>query len=437
MKSQEIQAIREHLVSPKAEVRKKALAELKKLSAGDAVDLLVSALANKNDDVQADLTRAFKSYKEAALPSLVKAFGHPSYQVRKSASTIIGALGDSLLFKFLSLVPKDQEDVDYWMVQTLSIMGGEATSYLIKAFHHQSLKIRLASIRSAVNVKDPKIVTALLPLLEENNWPVRKATYDALLEVHGQNPAAIGKALQHAPREAKYWVIQLAAEKRDTDLIPLFKRIVEQDAEELKLEAIKAMALIETHEVQKILVGYLSHKTWIVRKTAADAIFQQGLEVSDDLLAALHNPNTDARYWSVKLVGQSNEPKAFQKMMDCLHDENASVRAAACQALGSMGDKRATPHIMNLFSDPSEEVRTAAILAIGQIGERDVLVKPSIPRHLRPENQIGCPNCGKKVSRDFSFCPFCLNHLKSATCKKCSRTVEPDWKGCPNCGEPA
>lgn len=438
MTSEELNKIKDHLISPKAEIRKKALVELKKLSVHDAMELLIPALAVKNDDIRADLIKVFKSFKDSALPHLVKAFSHSSWVVRETASRIIGSLGDSYLAKFLELIPGNEEDPDYWMVQTLSLMGGDAVPYLVKAFHHQNNKIRLSAIRASVNTRDPRIVAALLPLLEEDNWPIRKAAFDSLLEVHSCNPEALNESLKQAAREAKYWVVKIAAEKHDPSLIPYFTDIIEHDEEELKLEAIKALALIETRDVQKLLVGYLAHKSWIVRKAAADAIWQQGLGVSEELLSAVHAPSSDARYWSVKLLGQSNEPKAFDKVLDRLGDTHPSVRAAACQALGTLGDKRALAPLMTLLSDASEEVRTSAILAIGQIGEKDKQVneKPSIPRHLLPENQIACPHCGKKVGRNFSFCPFCLGHLKPLSCRKCSLPLQSEWKGCPNCGEP-
>lgn len=436
MKEQDSTRIREQLVDPKSEVRKKAVAEVKKLPSETALRILVSTLAERNGDVQADLTKAFLGFRDEALPHLVKALTDSQWRTRKAASHIIAALGDSALAKFLELIPKNAEDVDYWMVQTLSLMGGEATTYLIKAFSHPNRKVRLAALRSARNVKDPRIVVPLLAVLEEKDWPFRKAAFDSLQRVHQLAPQAVDHALQTASPEAKFWVIQLAAERRDPKLLPVFCSIIDDDPEESKIEALNAIAMIETGEAQKVLVGYLAHKSWLIRKTAADAIWEQGLGVSEELLESIRDPNVDARYWSVKLLGRSNEPRVFPKLLECLHDGNPAVRAAACQALGALTDKRALAPLMGLLNDPAEEVRTGALLAISQIGEKDLGAdKPSIPTHLRPENQVACRHCGKKVGINFTFCPFCLGHLKAA-CRKCSRPLESSWKGCPDCGEP-
>ncbi|MBF0407933.1 MAG: HEAT repeat domain-containing protein [Candidatus Riflebacteria bacterium] len=429
--------IREGLTDSSAQTRKKALSDLKKLEQHEALEILLSVLGEKNDDVQSDIGKALLSYKEEALPFLVRAFMDTSWRTRNAASRIIGAMGDVALAKFLELIPKNTEDVDYWMVQTFSLMGGEAISCLVKTFKHTNQKVRIAAIRSAGNSSDPEIVTPLLELLDDKNWVIRKAAFDSLEKVHHLNPKSVLLALQNSSNEAKFWVIKLASERRATELIPTFCSIIEHDSEELKLEAIKALSLIDSPETRKILVGYLSNRSWIIRKTAAEGICQLGMVVADDLIGASEASNTDMRYWSVKLLGQIGEPRVFSLLLERLHDPEISVRVAACQALGTLADKRSLAPLMALVSDPSEEVRTAAILAVGQIGEKEDKTSstPSVPHHFRPENQMQCVHCGKLVGKDFTFCPFCLGHL-AHECKNCSKPLKIEWKGCPFCGKP-
>ena len=49
------------------------------------------------------------------------------------------------------------------------------------------------------------------------------------------------------------------------------------------------------------------------------------------------------------------------------------------------------------------------------------------------ENEV-CRNCGRKVSSDFSICPFCSSPLK-AECPECGKRVESKYKVCPYCGQ--
>ncbi|MEW6708455.1 MAG: HEAT repeat domain-containing protein [Candidatus Riflebacteria bacterium] len=436
MTKQDIARLRKDLISEKSEPRKKALNQLKNWPAAEALPLLAELLDCKNDDVLEDLTKGLLAFKDDALPYLVKALCSESWNLRRSASKILAKLGASSLKKLMELIPENEEDVDYWMVQTLSNMGGEATQYLVRIFSHPNQRIRLAAVRAAQNVDDPRMVKALLHLLEDQNWPVRKAAYDSLERIYKLDQQAVIDALDRSSEEARFWIIKLIAMQPVPEHVGKLAQIIDGSPMESKLEAIKALAMVETAEAHRLLVSYLAHKAWIIRKTAADAIWTQGLGVSEELISAINGSNVDARYWSVKLLGQSKEPGIFEEIVKCLQDHHASVRSAACQALGSLGDKRALAPLMSVLNDESEEVRTAAILALSQIGEKDdILSKPSIPAHLRKENTAACPNCGKLVGRNFTFCPFCLGHLRNA-CRKCGRAVEPGWKGCPDCGAP-
>ena len=44
-----------------------------------------------------------------------------------------------------------------------------------------------------------------------------------------------------------------------------------------------------------------------------------------------------------------------------------------------------------------------------------------------------CPNCGKEVSEDFGYCPFCATPLKPF-CPSCKRELRAGYVACPYCG---
>lgn len=430
--------LKRELGSDKTEVRKNAMAVLRGMPAAEALPILAELLDKKNDDLLNDVSKVMLSYKDEALPYLVRALTSDSWSTRRGASVVLARLGAANFNKLMNMVPENEEDVDYWMVQTLSNMGVEATQYLTKLFKHTNVKVRLAAIRASQNIEDPAMVVHLLRLLDEQSWPIRKAAFDSLEDIYTCNLEAVVDALDKSSEEARFWVIKLLAQESNPEFIERFEHIVESSPMESKLEAIKALAMIESPEAHKLLVSYLANKSWIIRKTAADAIWEQGLGVSDDLLSAIRGNNVDARYWSVKLLGRSKEPQIFEEIVKCLQDPQISVRVAASQALGSLNDKRGLAPLMAMLNDESEDVRTAAILSLSQLGEREVEIsKPSLPSHLRQENMMPCPSCSKMVGRSFTFCPFCLSALKSLNCRGCGRPMQGGWKGCPHCGTPA
>jgi HEAT repeat protein len=227
MSRQDLAKIRRDIASEKSDVRKAALAEIKNWSPTEALPLLVDLLDRKNDDVLADMSKTMLSFKDEALPYLVKALTDESWAVRRAASQILGKLGASALNKLMEMIPENEEDVDYWMGQTLGNMGGEAVQYLVRVFRHQNQKIRLAAIRAAQNIEDPRMVVALLHLLDEQSWPIRKAAYDSLERVYRANQSAVIEALASSSEEAKFWIIKLLAQEPNPELTGKFVKIVE------------------------------------------------------------------------------------------------------------------------------------------------------------------------------------------------------------------
>jgi hypothetical protein len=52
---------------------------------------------------------------------------------------------------------------------------------------------------------------------------------------------------------------------------------------------------------------------------------------------------------------------------------------------------------------------------------------------LRSPQMVQCPKCGAQGRSGFIFCPQCGAEL-AASCSRCKRAVEPDWKRCVYCG---
>ncbi|MFW6323952.1 MAG: double zinc ribbon domain-containing protein, partial [Desulfovibrionales bacterium] len=53
-------------------------------------------------------------------------------------------------------------------------------------------------------------------------------------------------------------------------------------------------------------------------------------------------------------------------------------------------------------------------------------------------NEIPCPDCGKTVSENARFCPFCGHQqLVTEQCAHCGKNLPPQARFCPRCGEAA
>ena len=62
-----------------------------------------------------------------------------------------------------------------------------------------------------------------------------------------------------------------------------------------------------------------------------------------------------------------------------------------------------------------------------------VIIQSGEKQKQASEEQI-CGKCGRKVSSDFSLCPFCRYGLKTE-CPECGKKVDRKFELCPYCGE--
>lgn len=49
-------------------------------------------------------------------------------------------------------------------------------------------------------------------------------------------------------------------------------------------------------------------------------------------------------------------------------------------------------------------------------------------------SSLKCPNCKKKIEKEWQKCPHCNETLKKI-CRKCGQELKEEWVSCPNCGK--
>ncbi len=67
----------------------------------------------------------------------------------------------------------------------------------------------------------------------------------------------------------------------------------------------------------------------------------------------------------------------------------------------------------------------------GKVDEKALTDFPFSPTVDSDKEKL-CKSCGKSVSSEFAFCPFCASPLN--VCRKCGKDLDPDWVACPFCG---
>ncbi len=90
----------------------------------------------------------------------------------------------------------------------------------------------------------------------------------------------------------------------------------------------------------------------------------------EDVVNALHSNDDEIREEAVRALGELNDPRAVDPLIDILDDENRYIRREAAKSLGRIGDHRAIPALINALKDEDRYGREGAAEGLGEMGDR-------------------------------------------------------------------
>lgn len=305
------------------------------------------------------------------------------------------------------------------------------TDRLVNALRHPEPGVRGASATALGEIGDWRAAPALIDVLSDDEWAVRRAGVRALgcMQVGRavpQPPATGEKTKKSAPAPASVRSRQKSGGQTDGDslseelqaaLVNMLHDKVWQVREtaaatlglvsprmqDQMLRAQLAEALLvalgdERLAVRKAAAGSLaglgsSHlgslrtalndTEWRRREGAAIALGRMGQELQDSALqaqvvtilaATLRDPDPQLRLAAIKAlgrIGQCPEEEHRQQIVELLtsplQDRDGQVRESAARALGQIGDARAAGPLVDLLQDPKKSVQTAAAQALDRL----------------------------------------------------------------------
>ena len=105
------------------------------------------------------------------------------------------------------------------------------------------------------------------------------------------------------------------------------------------------------------------------------------------LIDRLDDKDAEVRQWATRSLGDLRDAKSVPPLIDRLDDKDAEVREWAARALGAIGDRRAVDPLANALQDNHPEVREWAARSLGDLG--DLRAVPSLLKVARdPDDNV-------------------------------------------------
>lgn len=382
---------------------------------------------------------------QPAIEPLVDALDDPTEIVRFHAAMALGNVQEPRAVPTLlqAIVVKSPTYHYGNAAGCLSRMGGPASiEPLIGLLGHASPEGRLNAVRSLVRTREPRVVEALLPLLDDADASVRAATIRTLgffqAPPPGEAPPQKGSLPRNERLEARLpellrdddWAVREAAAgtlgrvggSQAADKLatlagdPSSRVRVAAGAGLLRLGDARGVAIIEQalgdpNQEQREQAATSVMTAWIedealvpalarnlfdpAHNVRVTAISSLGRIANAAAAEALLDKANDREFLTavVGALGRIRDPRAAEAVVRHLADYDPRVRAAAATALGESGDAEASARLTACLSDPATEVRVAAILA---------LTKRKAPEAVEPLAALAKddPNAGVRTAAE-------------------------------------
>ncbi|MBT3784071.1 adenine phosphoribosyltransferase [bacterium] len=353
-------------------VRREVVNSLVNESSDENISLLIEALGDSNENVSQAAVKALRQIGDSAIPALIAALKHASWGIRKNAAGALVGLGSSFLDMLLDFAQTNDDDIQFWICEVISQFGDRAVRTLEEILNGDDMPRRLCALSALGRTGSQKAVKPLIECLSDEQWTIRKTAASSLIQLGQLGVAELIKLLNLGQPDLEFWAIQVLSEiGGEKSRRALIQKVLEDRISlDQKQSIVMALKEFESPEVAGALVQLLGDEDWIIRKQAAESLWEIGDIAESELGQALSSRNHHMRYWAARILGDLQANQYSQNLLHMMkNDETWSVRAAAAQALGEFGDEKVTLDLVDALRDSSEYVRKSVLISLNKLGE--------------------------------------------------------------------
>ena len=245
----------------------------------------------------------------------------------------------------------------------------DAVAEQIAALKDEDWAIREEAAATLGAFRDPRAVLPLVSLLRDNDRAVRDAATGALLAIGEPAVLALGACLSDPLLTVQELASSVLASIADPRVFTQLMAALASPDWIVRMHAAKALGRIHDPEAVGPLLPLLQDKVKAVREEASSALAAIGEASLPSLLSALTHREWLVRLHAVEALGKTGLPGVVDPLLSVIfNDQDRAVREDAVRALGQIGDARAVEFLVLVMKE--QGLRPLAIEALGRIGDR-------------------------------------------------------------------
>jgi HEAT repeat protein len=279
-----------------------------------------------------------------AIPALIGYLRSSYYLVRQAAVTALARFGPRVVQLLVATLSFNKSDIEHFKKDALDK-------------YHPELQLR--AIKALGGLEDHRAVSLLKDLVDKSLPDVQDAAGQALSQI---GCAAWGRCC----------ALRVLGEVGDASLIPRIAPSLQDHADNVRFEAVRAVGRLGGGEAAKLLQRTLrTDRCDYVRAEAVRLLRSIGPQYCEDLspiLHALKDRDREVKIQAAGLLGNCQDEKSILPLLKTRADAHWSVRESAENALMNFGRQIADP-LIGALGSRSWTMRFRAARLLGKIGD--------------------------------------------------------------------
>jgi len=384
------------LQDPEYNVRRSAVEALGLIGDQRAVEPMVQRLSDNVEMVQTQAIHSLTVFGNLSTAPLLNALSHEKnkFAIRaiiltlgkirdiKSVPALINYLSSSYFVVRVAttraLVRFSSEIIES-LFPTLSYNQSDISQLLKDAANHQNKPEQLRAVKALGGLEDHRAVTLLKKLIDE------KALQE-ILDASEKSLIQIGCAAW-----GRCGALIVLSEIGDKKLIPSFVHSLDDDSDNVRLEAVRALGKIGGGKaIDPLIKTAREDRDPYIRFEAIRLLRSIGVgypQVLGLALSSLVDDSRDVRAQAARLLGNFQDDRSIQPLLKSTADTHWSVRQSSEIALLNFGS-RAVPELINALTSQKWTTQLRSARLLGEIkDERAIkpLEKLLQRKNLHPE----------------------------------------------------
>jgi len=358
------------------QVRKNVVEALGEIRNKSSLESLVRCLTDNVEKVQRQAVESLVGFGKLATESILNGMSHEKSKfVLRAMIRALGQIGDPKSVPALidhlrssyfvvrvaavkALIRFDDQIIED-LIPVLSFNQSNIKPLLKDAASQNQSQLQLRAIRALGGLEDHRAVKLLKQLLEKRTEEVKEAAEKAL---HQIGCGAWGRCS----------ALIVLREIGDQSLIVHFVKSLKDDSNNVRLEAVRALAHVDGPSAINPLIGVArKDRDPYIRFEAVRNLRIIGVgypKVLELGLSALKDGSRDVRAQAAWLLGNFQDDRSIRPLLRATADAHWSVRESAEIALLNFG-KAAIPQMIDALSSKTWTTRFRAARLLGEMGD--------------------------------------------------------------------